>query len=148
MWVAMKTEFFLSATGVFSSRTPSSLDTAVDSPVKIASSVFRSTTWRSRASAGMRSPASKRTMSPGTTFREGMINSFPFLRTRALGAVSFFIASIAFSDRYSCIKPTMALRNTMVPMVAASTSSFIATEMPMATRSIITKMSLNCPKNI
>ncbi|MBA7486965.1 hypothetical protein ES707_22527 [subsurface metagenome] len=153
----MKTEFFRSATAVFLSRTASSFATDVDSPVKIASSVFRATTSRSRASAGMRSPASKRTRSPGTTFRDGMNCSVPSLSTRALGAVIFFMASIAFSDRYSCTKPTMALRNTMAPMVAASMNSSISPlvlvkastmERVMAIRSMITNMSLNCPKNI
>ena len=139
----MKTEFFLSPIGVSSSATRKSFVTSADSPVKTASSAFKSTTSKSRPSAGTLSPASKSTMSPGTISREGIITSLPFRSTRVLGAVSFFIASKAFSDLYSLMKPTTALRITIVAITAASTTSFNAKEIAVAMRSIITKTSLN-----
>ena len=143
MWVAMKTEFFLSPTGVSSLVTRKSFVTSVDSPVNTASSAFKSTTSRSRPSAGTRSPASKSTMSPGTISREGIITSLPSRSTRVLGAVNFFIASKAFSDLYSLMKPTTALRITIVAIIAASISSPMAKEITVAMISMITKTSLN-----
>ena len=67
---------------------------------------------------------------------------------RALGAVSRFIASNAFSDRYSCTKPTTELRTTMaaIVMVSVCGSPCVYAEtkaMTVATRSIMTKISLN-----
>jgi hypothetical protein len=64
--VAMKTEFFLSATAAFPSTKAGSFSTCADSPVRAASRVFRSTASRSRASAAARSPSSRRRTYPGT----------------------------------------------------------------------------------
>lgn len=139
----MKIAFFLSATGVFSATTLIPFSTCVDSPVKTASSVLRSTTSISLLSAGTRSPDSKSTMSPGTTSLAGMLTSFPYLIKRAWGAVSFFMASIAFSERYSWMKPMIELRTTMADIVMASTVSPRTKDMAVAISSMITKMSLN-----
>ncbi len=144
----MKTEFFLSATGDFSSTASFAFPTGVDSPVSTASSVFSSTTSVSLPSAGIRSPSSRIVMSPGTTSLAGIIFSFLSRSTRALGAVSFFIASSAFSERYSWMKPTTELRATMTAMVAASTVSPIRKAIAVATRSMTTNMSLNWLRNI
>ncbi len=97
----MKTMFFLSDIDVSTAKTLVFFLTEVDSPVKIASSMLRSTDSNSRPSALTRSPASRIRISPGTTSLVGITVPLPSLNTFALGAVSFSIASIAFSDRYS-----------------------------------------------
>lgn len=142
-YVAVKIMFFLSATGAVSSTVVIPLSTCVDSPVRTASSVLSSTDSISRLSAGTRSPASRSTMSPGTTSFAGVITSFPSLISRACGAVSLRMASIAFSERYSWMKPTIELRITMAAIVRASVASPTRNEMAVAISSMITKMSLN-----
>ena len=62
------------------------------SPVNDASSISRLTAERSRPSEGTRSPASMRTMSPGTICSVGTFSSSPLRRTRADDASIFFNA--------------------------------------------------------
>ncbi len=96
------------------------LSTGADSPVKIASSTLKSAVSNNRASAAMRSPASRRRISPATISLAGMMISLPPLSTRAFGAISFSMASMAFSERYSWTKPITAFRATIAPIANAS----------------------------
>ncbi len=116
----VKIMFFLSAIWVSAGRMRVFLSTGADSPVKIASSTLKSTVFNNRASAATRSPASRRRMSPGTSSRAGIIASLSPLNTRAFGAVSFSMASMAFSERNSWTKPITALRATIAPIAIAS----------------------------
>ena len=65
------------------------LVTGVDSPVKIASSVMRLTTFRRRASAATLSPVCKISTSPGTTSRAGISFSLSVPADNCLGRRHF-----------------------------------------------------------
>ena len=75
--------------------------TATDSPVREDSSTFRERASSSLASAGIRSPACKIKISPGTSREEGTFTSFPSLTTRASGLVNDFKSLIDSSALYS-----------------------------------------------
>ncbi|MNX96998.1 hypothetical protein D3C86_1293440 [compost metagenome] len=70
--------------------------TGADSPVKSDSSTEKAPA-RIRPSAGMRSPASSRTTSPGTRLSLSRSRTLPPRRTRALGAVRPWIEAISRS---------------------------------------------------
>ncbi len=72
-----------------------------DSPVRAASSLSRWATSITRASAGIRSPAASKMMSPGTTSALGSTRSSPSRITRASGADSSLRASRASAARDS-----------------------------------------------
>ena len=93
------------------------------SPVRADSSLFRLTLFSSRASAGMKSPASRRMMSPGTSWAASMTCSFPSRSTLAWGADMFFRASMAFSALDSCIMPSRAFNTTMSKISTGSKNS-------------------------
>ena len=68
-----------------------------DSPVKADSSIFRLALSISLKSAGIYLPASIIAISPTTTCSEGISRRIPSLFTSALGVLSCFKASRAFS---------------------------------------------------
>ena len=65
---------------------PTSFSAGIDSPVSAASCTCRSRASTRRASAGTRSPAVRRTTSPGTSSRRGSSRSAPSRSTVAVGA--------------------------------------------------------------
>ena len=110
--------------GAFSSTAASaSFSEGTDSPVRADSSLFRPALFKSRASAGTKSPASSRMMSPGTRPEASMTCSAPSRSTRAWGADMFFRASRAFSAFDSCTTPSTALSTTMSRIRAGSKNS-------------------------
>ena len=103
-----------------------SFSTGTDSPVSADSSLLRLADSISRASAGTKSPASTRMMSPGTRSLASMTASRPLRSTRACGADMLLSASMAFSALLSCIMPMMALRMTMARISAGSRNSRVS----------------------
>ena len=87
------------------------LATGMLSPVSGASSVWRLASSMMRASAGILSPASIRTMSPGTISRAGTRWRSPSRMTLASGAASAISARTDFSARDSCTKPRMRVQD-------------------------------------
>lgn len=100
-----------------------SFSEGTDSPVSADSSDFREEEVSSRASAGTKSPASSRTMSPTTSFEASTMASLPSRSTRACGAERFLSASSAFSALLSCITPITALAMTMATISRGSKNS-------------------------
>ena len=78
-----------------------SLPNGSDSPVSVDSLISRLTATISLPSAGMRSPASSNTMSPGTKCSAGISWVLPSRRTRALEGSIFLSAARLCSARYS-----------------------------------------------
>ena len=74
-----------------------SFSTGTDSPVKDASSIFKFELSTSLTSAGIISPASIVTMSPGTKVFAGTTSMCPSLNTFAFGEAIFLRASRDFS---------------------------------------------------
>ena len=131
-----------------SDSSPADFPTATDSPVRRASSEKKPAAFSTAQSAGIRSPASSSITSPVTSCEASISFSFPSLQHFAVGEVMERRASSVFSVRYSCTKPSMALRRTMRIIVTASDISPRSTDITVAPRSIITITSLNCPRNI
>ena len=97
--VPWKTIFFMSPiTGRSKWRGFVILRTAWDSPVSAASSAEKPTAYTTRPSAGILSPASSVTKSPGTISRDSIVFHKPSRITVALGAAISFNASSACSD--------------------------------------------------
>ena len=100
-----------------------SFSDGTDSPVSADSSDFRPALCSRRASAGTKSPASSRMMSPGTSDAASMICSVPSRSTRACGADMLLSASSAFSALLSCSMPMTAFRMTISRISAGSKNS-------------------------
>ncbi len=83
----------------------------------------RVATSRRRRSAGTMLPASSKTMSPGTSLRAGISCSAPSRRTRTMGLDICLRAAMAFSARYSWMKPSTPKRITMERMAIPSVKS-------------------------
>ncbi len=94
--------------------------TETDSPVRFDSSTLKSWLSRMRASAGTRSPGSKKMTSPGTNEEASTMDLCPSLRTLECGAASFPNISRDFSALYSCEKPKTEFKNTIAKMAIAS----------------------------
>ena len=97
--------------------------TGRDSPVSGASSHFTPSEERMRQSAGMRSPSSISTTSPGTRRAAGSKRTLPPRTTFAVAVESFLSFSMALSARYCCTTPTAALSTMMKSRMAVSVSS-------------------------
>ena len=128
-----------------------SFSAGTDSPVSADSSLLREALSIKRASAGTKSPASTRMMSPGTSLAASMVCSLPLRMTRAWGAESDLSASSAFSALLSCITPMMALAMTMPTMSSGSKNSEGSCEVSATTNEIAAApsririiTSLNC----
>ncbi len=121
------------------------LVTGSDSPVRAASSICRLAVSSRRTSAGTKLPASRKTMSPGTSSRAGTLMRCPSRRMAASGAASFFKASSACSARRSCTTPIIVFRTTIARMASASTHSLSRMEISEAPSSSQMTNELICP---
>jgi hypothetical protein len=91
--------------------------TGVLSPVRAASSISSVAATNSRPSAGILSPASKETMSPGTSSSAGMSAAAPPRRTCALIRSIFWSAATLSAALPSWFRPRTAL-STVRPRIA------------------------------
>ena len=140
--------FFLSPSGISSpSNSPVCFSTSCDSPVNAASCIFRLCTSSKRISAGTICPASNNTLSPGTNSCAGITLIFPSRITVALGAAILRNASTAFSARYSCTKPMMALMITISKIIIVSVTSPMMPDITAAAINTIIIKSWNCFRN-
>ena len=121
--------------------------TGSDSPVKAASLTASCFASPRRISAGIRSPASITTKSPGTSSPAGTFLRTPSLMTTAVGALNSFNASRDFSALYSWIKPKTALITTMHIITKASLYSPSTADKRMAPNNTKTIKSRNCMRN-
>ena len=107
---------------------------------------------RTRQSAGTESPASSRTISPGTSSELGMWTSLPSRITLDWAALISCRASRACSDLASWTTPRTEFKITTDRMIAASAHSGspwmkpVITEMAAATSSMMTMGSAICSK--
>ena len=101
-----------------------------------------------RKSAGTALPASNNITSPGTNTVEGKSVMFPSRSTRACVTDICFKASIAFSARYSCIKPRKAFNKTIMRITIVSVKSPTMPDIIAATSIIKIITSLNCASTI
>ncbi len=124
MTVPPMTMFRRSAKGVSGARAPPAcLWTGRDSPVMADSSACSSAAHSTRPSAGTKSPASKSTTSPGTSWALSKRSSCPPRTTRVLGAESCCRASRAFRALSSWETEITVLKATINRMMAASNQS-------------------------
>ena len=113
-----------SPTSVSSASTaPDSLDTGTDSPVMADSSTFRLAQCKMRPSAGTKSPASSRMMSPGTSWAVSRRRVWPSRTTLARGADICSKASRALWALFSWVMEITAFTTTMRRMITASIQS-------------------------
>ena len=142
-----KTMLLLSPSGASAfGQAPASFSAGTDSPVSADSSLFKLTLCKSLASAGTKSPASKRMISPGTNSDASMIDSALSRRTRACGADILFNA---------CITPIIAFTTTISKISngskkpSGSPSTHATTkEIAAAASNIRIITSLNCSANL
>ena len=109
----------------------------IDSPVSTPSSHSSWLTSMSRTSAGTRSPTLRLTTSPGTSSRTSRRRGVPSRCTTVSWRMFAWSAATATSERYSLTKPRPTLRMTIVAMIAPSTVSPVAAEIPAAASSRI-----------
>ena len=121
----------------------SSLVTGSDSPVSGASSQWREWFSTSRASAGILSPASSTSTSPGTSSFDAISRSSPPRSTVIIGVSMLFKASSARSARYSWTNPSTAQKTTITRMMIASTYSPTNAERIVATIRMSIRTFLN-----
>ena len=128
--------------------TVNSFSTGTDSPVKAASSIFNELASKRRKSAGTTSPASNRTISPGTNSSLLIVTVWPLRKTLAFGVDISLSASIACSAFASWTTPMIALIMTTAKIIIESTTSWETTAeiIAAASKTMIIK-SLNCSKN-
>ena len=100
-----------------------------------------------RPSATTMSPASSSTMSPGTTWAEGITVRMPSRSTLALGADMAFRLSRDFSALKCWTVPSTALRSSTAKMTTVLSPSPETRETRAATIRMTTSRSLNCSKN-
>jgi hypothetical protein len=112
-----------SPTVAFAGTASTLFSAGTDSPVRAASSVRRFFASTSRRSAGIRSPDSSSTTSPGTSCSAGSIRVSPPRTVRASAESMLRIESSAFSALPSWMNPSSALRTTTAKVIAASTHS-------------------------
>ena len=118
------------------------------SPVRAASSISRFAANKMRPSAGIRSPASTKTTSPGTIWCDGTIRTSPSRRTLASPTTIFCSASRAASALCSWKKPMMAFVKTTIKTTSGVFISCDTTALTMAAPiKIKIRVSLNCATN-
>ena len=137
-----------SATGASSGAGSVDFSTATLSPVRADSSARTLAAVSRRRSAGTRSPAARRTMSPGTNSPASTCVSWPLRRTRATACPCLRRASSACRARHSVKNPTRAFTSRTTPMATASTVSPVATATPAAPISSSTIRLANCSRSI
>ena len=111
-------------------RTSEILLAGTDSPVRADSSTFIEADSRMRQSAGMASPASSTTTSPGTSSADGTVTCLPPRMTLEVAALISCRAARAFSAWYSCTTPSTELRMTTNMMMKTSAKSASPCAMP------------------
>ena len=126
--------------------------TAKDSPVKAASCDFKLTASIILKSAGIKSPVSKITISPGTNSADWTTTNFPFLITLATWLLIFWSASKDFSALFSWATPIIAFTTTTIKIIIESVnpSPSLTPTIPETTAAIIRIIiikSLNCSMN-
>ena len=121
----------------------SSLVTGSDSPVSGASSHWSEWFSTSRASAGILSPASSTSMSPGTSSFDAISAFLAAPQHRDHRRQHALQASSARSARYSWTKPSTAQKTTITRMMTASTYSPTNAERIVATIRMTIRMFLN-----
>ena len=141
--VPVNTMFLRSPTRASCRIGASSLVTGNDSPVSGASSHWMEWFSTSRASAGILSPASITSTSPGTSSLDATSSSAPPRSTVIIGVNMLFSASRARSARYSCTKPSTAQNMMITRMMAASMYSPTKAESRVATIRMTMRMFLN-----
>ena len=117
------------------------------SPVRELSFTLREKFSKMRPSATTMSPASSSTMSPGTTWAEGITVRTPSRSTLALGADMAFRLSRDFSALKCWTVPSTALRSSTAKMTTVLSPSPETRETRAATIRMTTSRSLNCSKN-
>ena len=122
--------------------------TGCDSPVSMDSSTCSCALCSRRRSAGTTAPASRLTMSPGTSPAAGIDRCAPSRRTCAWGAASWRSAAMAFSARYCCTTPITAFNDTMTRMAMASWGSPINPAISAAISRIWIIRSRNWPSSM
>ncbi len=103
--VFMNAMLVRSPSGASSATGSSCLGTGRLSPVSAASSISTVAAFRIRPSAVTTSPASKATMSPGTSSSAGICSSWPSRRTRALTTIICCSAATAAAALPSWLRP-------------------------------------------
>ena len=123
--VFMKTMSVRSPSGVSSLVSVSTpFETGRLSPVSADSATSSVAAAVSRPSAGTRSPASTRTMSPGTSSSAASSASAPSRSTRALTIIIFWSAATAAAAFPSCCSPRTALKTVRKSRTSPVPSSF------------------------
>ena len=145
--VPHQTIFFRSARRVSVVNESKFLLTGSDSPVSEASIVLKFFDWMILASAATLSPSSSTNTSPGTTWEESTVFSFPSLNTLAVFTIIFWRAVIAFSARYSWKKPKIVSVNITKTIIQLSTTCPTAYEIIAAGTRMRTIRFLNCLMN-
>ena len=125
------------------------------SPVSAASAVCSAADSIRRPSAGMVSPSSMRTMSPGTTCEAGTLRRVPPRITVASAADIARSAATAAAARDAWMWPIIAFNSTTARMAIASygraasrSTTQRAAETPVAMRSRMTRTSWNCDRSL
>ena len=112
-WVFWNTRFVRSPSATSpSGNAPASLGIGALSPVSAASCTSSVAEETIRPSAGTTSPASSRTMSPGTSLVDSSSSIWPERRTRACGTCSFASASTLARALSSWLVPITTLNST------------------------------------
>ena len=110
-WEPIKTELILLFKGVSLSKTPIFFSTGKVSPVNVASSIKSSSSSIIRPSAGIISPALKKTISPITTSSTNISSFFSSLRTVVLTLIRFKSSFTASPADFSCQNPKIVENN-------------------------------------
>ncbi len=138
--------FTRSAKGTSFSKVVSNLSILVDSPVKELSFTCNEKLSKILPSAVTKSPASSKSISPGTTSFAAISCFLPSLKTLAAGADRDFKASSDFSALTCCTVPKIAFRIKTTIITAVLSKLPVNAEITAATIKIITIRSLNCSK--
>ena len=111
------------------------------SPVRALSSIFKLIHSMIRPSAGTISPASKRTISPGTSSLAGSCRTDPSRSTEAFGADRFFRLFKECSACRVCTVPSMAFNAITTRITAALSASPSSPDIIAAIMRMITRKS-------
>ncbi len=136
-----------------SSSVPLFFSTGTDSPVRADSCIFRFAVSINRRSAGMISPVSSTTISPGTISVEITSSTCPPRNTFEWGELILLSASSDDCAFSSCMVPMIAFTTRIASITKVSTSPSpsitpITAEIMAATSRISTMLLLNCSKKM
>ena len=131
--VPIKTQFVRAPRLAAAGATPGRFSTGKDSPVRTASLAKKSLASSTIPSAGIKLPADKSAMSPGTTSVAGIVVGWPSRRTVALAVRRWRSFSAALPELYSSTVLKAALPAMITAMMMASGQSCRKPEMSAAT---------------